>query len=350
MLFRDVRVEAPQRHRLLTLFPVVDPGGRSLPHRLLSEALEEGTLRIEEVSEEGSVPELMACNEGHRDVLVLDGEQLRGAKQNRMTNRTLLLPAKSKTRIPVSCMEQGRWHRRRRGFEGAPDHAPPAVRRRVRDAEAASAAGGPGPQGRGRPDRARPEERSREREARRSRAYAQSDVWSSIADLSVRSGVRSDTGALDHLFEGRRDELEEGARGFPRMAGQVGLVAAVGDRVVGMDLLGAAGVHARHHERLVRGYLFEALAAEGRVGKGSGNGDGDGAEKGRGWPGRDAALSFLIMVAQARRTETDPVGRGTYRVLSGTAVGGELRHGAQRGTDRERLLHLSAFPVERRQR
>lgn len=328
MLLKDVRVASPQRHRLLTLFPLVDPGGRSLPYRLLGEALEEGTLRIEEVSEEGSVPELLARNEGHEDVLVLDGRQLEGAKQNRMTNRSLLLPAKTDTRIPVSCMEQGRWHRRRRGFRGRADHAPPGVRRRVREAEAAAGARREAP-------RDRPAGGPRAR-----RASAQSGVWESIARLSVRTGVRSDTGALDELFDGRRGELEEGARGFPRLAGQVGMVAAVDGRVVGLDLLGAAGLHARLHRSLVRGYLFEALAAEGRRERVNGAG-GD-----RAWPGRDEALAFLVMVAQARRAEADPVGRGSYLVLSGSAVGGELRHGEQAGTRRERLIHLSAFPVE----
>lgn len=65
-------------------------------------------------------------------------------------------------------------------------------------------------------------------------------------------------------------------------------------------------------------------------------------------PNRDAALTFRVMVARARRSEADPVGRGTYRVRSGTALGGELRHGGQPDTRRERLVHLAAFPVERR--
>lgn len=351
MLLKDVRVESPQRHRLLTLFPLVDPAGRSLSYRLLAEALEAGTLRIEEVSEEGSVPELLARNEGHRDVLVLDGQQLVGAKQNRMTGRSLLLPAKTDTRIPVSCMERGRWHRRSRGFRESPDHAPPEVRRRVRETEARSVGSSPRREGSAR--RRSADRGQGGREARRGGPRAaQSAVWSSIDELSARSGVRSDTGALDHLFDGRRDELESGARGFPRLAGQVGVVAAVDGRVVGMDLLGAAGLHARLHRRLVRGYLFEALAAEKRGGDGV-----DGAGE-RAWPGRDAALKFLIMVAQARRDEADPVGRGTYRVLSGTAVGGELRDEAETGArdgprsgprpggHGGRLVHLSAFPGE----
>lgn len=47
----------------------------------LKEALEKGAFTVTEVSEGGSVPELMVANKGDVAVLILDGEELRGAKQ-----------------------------------------------------------------------------------------------------------------------------------------------------------------------------------------------------------------------------------------------------------------------------
>ena len=43
--------------------------------------------------------------------MFLEGEKLRGAKQNRILNTSVLVPANAKLTIPVSCVEQGRWRR-----------------------------------------------------------------------------------------------------------------------------------------------------------------------------------------------------------------------------------------------
>jgi hypothetical protein len=66
--------------------------------------------RVTEVSAIGGVPELKLINDADRPVLLLDGEELVGAKQNRILNVTVLAGAHSTIVIPVSCVEAGRWH------------------------------------------------------------------------------------------------------------------------------------------------------------------------------------------------------------------------------------------------
>src|SRR4029079_7524988 len=48
-------------------------------------------------------------NDGVRPVLIVDGEELVGAKQNRIVNLTVLVPELATITLPVTCVEVGRW-------------------------------------------------------------------------------------------------------------------------------------------------------------------------------------------------------------------------------------------------
>ena len=103
-------------HANLTLVPLRGEVTGTLSYILGVDALEAGTLEVTEISESGSVPELLAVTVGDQMVLLLDGEELVGAKQNRILNTSVLLRPQSKTPIPVSCVEQGRWRHTSAGF------------------------------------------------------------------------------------------------------------------------------------------------------------------------------------------------------------------------------------------
>ena len=71
----------PQVHLNLSLFPLLGDGVAEPGYLLLDEALAQGCACVTEVSEAGSVPELRFVNACERPVLLLDGEELVGAKQ-----------------------------------------------------------------------------------------------------------------------------------------------------------------------------------------------------------------------------------------------------------------------------
>ncbi len=107
---RGMEIESPQAHEEMILFPIKSKLPPGPDYVTLSEALEAGFLEITEVSPGGSVPELKAINHGEKPVLILDGEELRGAKQNRALNTTIMIGPQSSVIIPVSCVEAHRWH------------------------------------------------------------------------------------------------------------------------------------------------------------------------------------------------------------------------------------------------
>ena len=103
-----VRVGNPIRHEALTAFPLYAEGEGAVDYLLSDEAIAAGSVVVEVVSESGSVPNLRVDNRGDSRVLFLEGEELRGAKQNRVLNTSVLVAAHSQVMIPVSCVEQGR--------------------------------------------------------------------------------------------------------------------------------------------------------------------------------------------------------------------------------------------------
>ena len=98
-----------QQFKNLAMVPVVSDYDDGLVYITIGEALGAGSIEIREVSEGGSVPELRVVNRAGKMVLILDGEELVGAKQNRIVDTTILVAAGAEIVIPVSCVEQGRW-------------------------------------------------------------------------------------------------------------------------------------------------------------------------------------------------------------------------------------------------
>jgi hypothetical protein len=318
----EVTAGEPLRRENLTIFPLIAEPQPELPYLLLGDALDLGLVSIGEVGS-GSVPSLQAVNRGDLDVLILDGEQLIGAKQNRITNRTIILQAKTETVIPVSCMEQGRWHHVSEEFRSRPKprHAPPRVRRKAREVESAYAAA---------PSM-----------ANAGVLYAaQGEVWREIADVGVSMGVRSDTGAMDEIYDRHTESVDDWIATFPCREDQVGLLAFLGRRPLGLDVVGGHAMYERLHDRFLGGYVMDALARTRRR-----EGKAPGSQAASIAP--DRASRFLSIVGASSRGRAPTVGKGTYHLIAGRAIGAELSDVVD---SRERLAHLSAFPGHRSNR
>jgi len=105
-----------QVYRNLTIFPLLAPDGVAPDYLTLEQALEQNLIRVTEVDAGGSVPELKLINSGKQSVLIVEGGELLCAKQNRIVNSSFLVARETERVIPVSCVEQGRWHYRSEKF------------------------------------------------------------------------------------------------------------------------------------------------------------------------------------------------------------------------------------------
>ena len=87
----QMKVGRKQSHKNLALYPLLSTYNVGLEYLLLDEALSENLIEIVEKDSDGSVPELRVMNESPQMILILDGEELVGAKQNRIVNTTILV-------------------------------------------------------------------------------------------------------------------------------------------------------------------------------------------------------------------------------------------------------------------
>ena len=87
----NVKLGGKQSHLNLTIFPLLAPDTGKPDYLTLEEALTQGLAEVTEVSKDGSVPDLKLNNKSINNLLVVDGEELVGAKQNRIVNATFLL-------------------------------------------------------------------------------------------------------------------------------------------------------------------------------------------------------------------------------------------------------------------
>jgi hypothetical protein len=212
---------------IVPLFPRRDPVA---PYITLDEALPRG-FRVREVSPAGAVPELLVENPLAKDVLLYDGEELVGAKQNRILNVSVLVAAGSKLPIPVSCVEEGRWQMTSAAFEAAPHAAHPRLRRRKAEALQAQPL---------------------------ARGVAQADVWEEVALTADRLAVSSSTHANADAFQAHRPSLARLEQAFPLQPGQCGAVLAIGDDLC-LDAVSRPDAFARLWPKLRAGYLLDAL-------------------------------------------------------------------------------------------
>ena len=117
--FASLKIGAPMVRLNFALFPLLDDGDGAPGYVLLDDVLERKLARVTEVSPDGRVPELAFENDSAEKILLVHGDELVGAKQNRVLNLSILVGGRQKLVIPVSCVAQARGRYHSRDFQSA---------------------------------------------------------------------------------------------------------------------------------------------------------------------------------------------------------------------------------------
>jgi hypothetical protein len=284
---------------IVPLFPSTNGGP---VYALLKEALDERLITITEVGQSGSVPELRVVNTSPSLVLLIDGEELMGAKQNRVLNTSILLGGKSETVIPVSCTEQGRWRYTSPTFLDS--DVIMSQRGRASKAEAVAAS----------------------LHADRGFAADQSELWDHIQYDHQVARTSSPTRAMKDMFTSKSRSLNKYVDAFECLPRQGGSMVFVNGEPAGFDAISQEEAYASLHSKLVKSYAMDALLQRK-----------DRFDE----PSVDKARAFLSDAQECGESRFDSIGLGyDYRFDGARMVGSAL-------VFEESVIHLAFFRLDK---
>jgi hypothetical protein len=290
-----------QSHRNMAVFPVIMEGAPSPDYLTLDQAMQDRAIEITEVSEGGSVPDLKVTNNSSRNVLILDGEELVGAKQNRVINTTILIGPRRTVVISVSCVEQGRWSSRSKDFSSEDRMMTAKMRtRKLSDVKESLRRGG-------------------------SYQSDQVRVWGDVNEMMCCLECDSPTSAMSEIYEQKRGDLDEYLKHFRIVENQVGIVVMIDGKVMGGDSFGARETLEKVFTKIVTSYALDALET---------------ADRGEKVNSSQAVRQFCKEVQKARVQTRPSVDLGTdIRLENERVIGSALGH-------EDQILHLSVFAKE----
>ena len=293
----DLLVKDPTVRGALALFPVFSSSPVAPGYLTGPEADAADLLTVGEHDAGATVPELVVHNTAKSPVLLVEGETLLGAWQNRTLNVSVLVPAGGKLTIPVTCVEAGRWNDTQpMGRSGR--HAPSDLRRLKTASVNAARADGFGT------------------------VSDQGAVWDRIRGYEADLSVPSPTHALDDMYREVQPDLDAAVDGLEPAADQCGVVVAIGGKVCGTDIFDKRSTLAAYWAGLLAGYAVDALRQDAGAGS------------------LADAESFVARVLDASDVSERAVGMGHDHALTSDSVSGHALEweGA--------IVHLAAFATE----
>ena len=229
---RAVSPDASQG-KSLRIVPIIGPSHDRPPYELLrAQTLDRVT--VTELDSAGSVPTLRVRNDLDLPVFLMDGQELIGAKQNRVLNTDVMVPACSTITIPVSCVEQGRWRRLSATFTPGK-----SASHRTRSAKAKRV--------------------HQSLKQTRSHDADQSAVWEEVEKTLAMACVASPTAALSDAYVAHEKRLTDFRKSLRLPQEAVGLAVLHRDRVQGIDLFDRHSTLAHFWDVLLDSYGIDLL-------------------------------------------------------------------------------------------
>jgi len=230
-------VLAPLTHGNLAVFPVVIAGEpkRQVDYLVLDEGMKAGSVVVVEKGEGADVNQLELRNKSNRPLFLLAGEVVIGGKQDRIIGKNTIVAPRSSEKVPVFCVEHGRWSGRKADFSSAEALAHTELRKKASFSDQGSAQGA---------------------------------VWSEVADKNAKRKLSNDTDTYRAVAQDK--SVKRSVAGYDkairaRMAAQsgagrmVGFAVALDGKVVAIETFASPALFAKLRDKLLHSYFVEAV-------------------------------------------------------------------------------------------
>jgi hypothetical protein len=234
-LLQGLQVLEPQEANGLTVFGLEAKAGKEIQYETMDEALASKSLEITETSQGGTVSTILVTNKSDAMVFLMAGEQLVGAKQNRVLNASIMVPARATLNIPVSCVEAGRWHHRSSAF-----HSPGSMSHRLLRAKMSPTV----------------------TEAYKVTGRPQADqagVWEEVSRKLQAMGSISPSEALDEAYADHRAPLADLVGKLSPNPNCQGVAFALGGKIIGADIFDQPATLTKLWRKIAGAYGLDAL-------------------------------------------------------------------------------------------
>ena len=276
------RLGSPLKHNNLTVFPVMADASQAGTDLItLDEGLRSGKVIITElgadgrsrtinrrrVSDDAEVNRLALTNKSGKPLVLIAGEMIVGGKQDRIVGHDCIIEA-SNTPVPldVFCVEHGRWS----GGASFGQELAAGSSTRTRRGRGYNVGGGDGYNVGGgdsvQPSITAPMAVPNIREKAQA-SKNQGDVWSAVAETVTLNATQTRTGNLTSVYQDQRVNTKLGGyqRAFKgRLSGAniVGVVVAVGDKIVSADVFANHSLFRAYWPKMLKSYALEAASAK----------------------------------------------------------------------------------------
>jgi hypothetical protein len=228
-----LKMDDPLFVRNLTVYPLSNGGGSSRKVVTLAEAMDAGTVDISEL-EVPAVEEIILDNQADEPLFLLDGEEIFGAQQARVTTTAALIDARTSVPVPVACIEEGRWSGES-SFEGSFTSTHPRLRSIICRGVNSSL------------------------KSKQSFRAPQRLVWDEVTRKLSSLKVSSATSSFHDLATTLADETARYAVDAEELADAQGMIVAAGKDILGLEYAADFDLFRRLAPRLLRGYALDAL-------------------------------------------------------------------------------------------